>query len=183
MFFPSPIKKDRTVVNKKQKNKNKKKKRKWPHSSFLTFLRQVLTAQCRHLKNAWHLNTSRMTRGHQQEHDQVLRTPLSSSGAPQPPIQPSSQSAHLHPSSRICALIPLVTQHQETQTFCWGRRGHQTGSLQGHILIRENSPPGCRASRLGGGCGMEEAWLVSWVRRRTQGGLQVLENTLGISPR
>ena len=52
------------------------------------------------------------------------------------------------------------------------------GSLQGHILIRGNSPPSCKTSRSEMGVGGERGSSVSWVRWRRQVGLQVLENTL-----
>ena len=90
----------------------------------------------------WHWAPSRMTMGHQQDHNQVLR------------IQPSSSPASSHHPTRISSrnstLITLLTQLQETQTFCWEEWTSDRKSAR-HIPIRENCPPNYRASRSGGG--------------------------------
>ena len=95
----------------------------------------------------WHWAPSRMTMGHQQYHDQGLRTHPSSQPCPQPAMHLPNRI-----SSRKSALITLLTQLQETHTFCW-EEGMPDRKSARHVLITENSPPDYSASRAEGGGG------------------------------
>ena len=110
---------------------------------------------------------------------------LGSSPSTTPPSPTSSTfSARLllHSSSRKSTLITLLTQQQETQTFCWERRGHQTGSLQEHSLIREISPQTAdpQGQVVGVGSGGGSAGQLGEVKT---GGTSNPGKCLGIFPR
>lgn len=87
----------------------KKRKRKWPHSTFLTIFKQVLTA-APSSENERHLNPSRTTSGDQQEHDQGWEHSPAPAPTPAPAtMQPSNQGSRLPPSSRKCTPVILFT--------------------------------------------------------------------------
>lgn len=89
----------------------------------------------------WHWAPSRMTMGHQQDHDQGLRI-QPSPALPPATIQPESPPGILPWSPRSLSFKKLRPSAE--------RSGHQTGSLQGTFPSGKLSP-NYRASRSGGG--------------------------------